>query len=689
MSKACTCVLALAAVVAGVTGSLFGQAKEAAQSTSVAPASVVISPSGLQAHVGEKMKFTATAKDASGNQLNDKPSLWFAAPFDLAGADESGTVTFHAPGVVTVGAVVLGKTGYATVTVLSPAVTRIDIEPLSAPVVAGGTSKLNAIARIANGDPRTDAALQWSSERTSVATVDPAGLVTGVSPGTANIKATSGDATQTVAVRVVRDSLRALTISPASKQARTGDVVHFVAKASGGESAKNPAVRWSVSGEGASIYGDGAFVAEQPGTYVVTVTSGQHNATASVVVAPRRVERELEVVSHVPLPEIQTAEQWIIGKHAYLSSVADKVFVYDISDPSNPKLLDSLKVDARLVNDISTTPDERIGVFTREGASNRKNGIVFIDTSDPTHLRVLSEYTATVTGGVHSAFIDGHYVYLTDDATGSLRIISFEDPKNPKEVARWQTNNPTAISITNELGTVSSGRYLHDLQVKDGLAYLAYWRDGLVVLDVGNGMAGGSPENPKLVSQYRFNHYELYGDGWLAGTHSVFRYKNYLFVGDEVFPAIFNLEGKDRIPVRAICHVMDISDIRHPREVAQYAVPEGGSHNFWAANDMLFEGYYSAGARVLDISGELRGDLYRQGREIARLWTGDATGYRVNLPFTWGGQPCSVKCDSELLNGLIYFNDVNSGLWIARLGAPKFQGSTTAPPVRKTKEIMH
>jgi len=82
---------------------------------------------------------------------------------------------------------------------------------------------------------------------------------------------------------------------------------------------------------------------------------------------------------------------------------------------------------------------------------------------------------------------------------------------------------------------------------------------------------------------------------------------------------------------------------------------------------MLYEGYYSGGARVLDISGELRGDLYRQGREIARFWTGDPKGYRPNLPFTWGGQPCSVTCDSPLLNGLMYFNDIHSGWWITKL----------------------
>jgi hypothetical protein len=672
------------------------EAKQEPPSTSVAPASVEITPKTIDAHVGEKIKFSAAAKDAAGNPIDEKPSVWFAAPFDLAGADESGEVTFHAPGVVTVGAVIAGKAGYATVNVADSKVTSVQIEAPEYPTLAvGSAEKLTAIVRTASGTPRTDVAIHWTSEKPATATVDTAGLVSGVASGTVTIKAVSGEVSGTVKLQVVRDKMRKLTVEPTSADARTGDVLHFNATAfdSSGGHMNAPPVDWSLigssSGGGAAVYPDGGFVAEKAGTYVVMASSGQHSAVASVVVRPRNVEREVDVVAHVPMPDLQMSEEWIIGHHAYLSTIADKVFVYDIADPANPKLLDTLKVDARIINDISTTPDEKIGVFTREGASNRKNGIVFLDTSDASHLKVLSEYTATVTGGVHSAYIDGHYVYLTDDATGSLRIIDFQDVKHPKEVARWEAQNPTAVSMETKHGTVTSGRYLHDLQVKDGLAYLAYWRDGLIILDVGNGMAGGSPENPKLVSQYHFNHYELYGDGWLAGSHSVFRYKNYLFVGDEVFPAVFDIDDRDRIPVRAICHVMDVSDIKHPREVAQYEVPEGGSHNFWAANDMLYEGYYSGGARVLDISGELRGDLYRQGREIARFWTGDSKGFRPNLPFTWGGQPCSVTCDSPLLNSLIYFNDIHSGLWITKLGDPKFEGSASSPAVRKGERTIH
>jgi len=74
-------------------------AKQEEPSTSVAPATVEITPATLDAHVGEKVKFSATAKDASGNAIDAKPSVWFAAPFDLAGADENGEVTFHGPGV--------------------------------------------------------------------------------------------------------------------------------------------------------------------------------------------------------------------------------------------------------------------------------------------------------------------------------------------------------------------------------------------------------------------------------------------------------------------------------------------------------------------------------------------------------------------------------------------------------------
>jgi hypothetical protein len=96
--------------------------------------------------------------------------------------------------------------------------------------------------------------------------------------------------------------------------------------------------------------------------------------------------------------------------------------------------------------------------------------------------------------------------------------------------------------------------------------------------------------------------------------------------------------------------------------VARYQVPEAGTHNLWIENDLLYVAYYNGGLRVVDVSGELRGDLYRQGREVASFMPYDGEGYIPNSPFTWGPQPFGDH---------IFFSDWNSGLWAVELTDPE------------------
>jgi hypothetical protein len=309
------------------------------------------------------------------------------------------------------------------------------------------------------------------------------------------------------------------------------------------------------------------------------------------------------------------------------------------------------------VNDVMTTEDGRFGVFTREGSSKRANGIVVFNAEDPAHPKIVSEFTETVSGGVHSTYIYHGYVYLTDDATGSMRVIDIRDPNAPHQVARWETARSSA------------GRMLHDIDVRDGLAYLSYWNDGLVVLDVGNGMKGGSPEDPRLVTQVKYDLEALYrdvaavgGPGFIRGTHTAWRTDRYAIVGDEVFAARNNpatgpgVLGFGRAYGRL--QVIDLSDIAHPRIVAWYEPKEGGTHNVWVAGDTLYLGDYQGGLRVVDISGELRGDLGRQGREVAAVYTGAKDGQTPNVSMAWG---------AIYRDGYIYVPDMNAGLVIARV----------------------
>jgi len=278
---------------------------------------------------------------------------------------------------------------------------------------------------------------------------------------------------------------------------------------------------------------------------------------------------------------------------------------------------------------------------------------VVFDASDACHPKPISEYTSTVSGGVHSSYVYQGHVYLTDDATGSMRVIDIQDPKAPKEVARWQTEQTEA------------GRYLHDIMVVDGLAYLAYWNDGLVILDVGNGMKGGSPESPKLVSQFKYDLSSLYArvEGiWglsARGTHTAWKAGKYVFVGDEVYAAkdAKGLQDGNDLTFGRL-HVIDVSNIEHPKEVAWYEPTDGGVHNVWVVGDTLYLGNYQGGARVLDISGELKGDLLRQGREISWILTADSLGFRPRSTFAWG---------AVVNNGNIYVPDINTGLWILKV----------------------
>jgi hypothetical protein len=144
----------------------------------------------------------------------------------------------------------------------------------------------------------------------------------------------------------------------------------------------------------------------------------------------------------------------------------------------------------------------------------------------------------------------------------------------------------------------------------------------------------------------------------LAGTHTVFRFRNYLIAGDEVFPQFFDIDNRDRIKTLGRLHILDVTDIEHPRKVAEYHVPENGSHNVWVENDVMYVGNFEAGIRAVDVSGELRGDLREQGREIGAIWAASPKGFRPNVSMTWGAQPH---------RGVVYATDINSGLWVGRL----------------------
>jgi hypothetical protein len=300
-------------------------------------------------------------------------------------------------------------------------------------------------------------------------------------------------------------------------------------------------------------------------------------------------------------------------------------------------------VDARIINGVAVNAAGTLGALTREGAESRRNGLVVLDLKDPAHPRAVADYWETLTGGAHAVALDGSYAYVADQGSAELAVIDLADPADPREVGRWGVPN-------------SPGRFLQDIAVKDGLAYLAYWNDGLAILDVGSGVKGGTPARPRLVAQYQYRT-EWRGERY-GNTAAVFPYttpggKRYVLVSDHILAQDADLNR--RLDTGGTVHVLNVTNPEVPTEVATYAT-SSGVHASAAVGDILYAASWNGGVHAVDLSGEPRGEL--RSRELAALPTSDAAAYLPNLPFAWSVVPH---------RGLVFASDFNSGVWIVRM----------------------
>jgi hypothetical protein len=648
--------------------------------TSSSAGRLEVSPAKLELAVGDSLRLSARAFDTTGKALPDANIFFKKQGLAAAEVDSTGMVRTGGIGDLRVLVTALVPGGrpilrIIEVNVLPSAAKRIEIGSHAARMVKGQRLPLVAKVYSAEGDERYDS-VRWTSSASAVARVSGGGLVEARGPGKATLTASASGVKATTVVEVASVTPASITLEPAQAKGATGDVIRFraVAKDASGKAIEGVEPVWSFGPGQGEIDAEGAFVAYEPGTYSVTAALAGRSASAPVTVKRREIRRSATVVGSVVRSAFATTEVWVHpnGKVAYLGTTlgGDRVYTIDVSDPANPRIVDSVQANTRSINDIMTDKAGKVMVFTREGASDRKNGIVIATLDDPLHPKVVAEFTDGVTAGVHSAFIYtqpkyGTHVYLTNDGTGAIHVIDINDPAHPKQVGLWKTPRADA------------GRVLHDIDVQDGMLYASYWHDGLVILDVGKGIRGGSPSKPELVSQYKYDLDSLYrqvaehgGPGFIRGTHTAWRHGNYVFVGDEVFgneSAAALFAGR---PTRAYgrLHVVDVSDISNPKPVAWYEPEYGGVHNVWVAGDTLYVGAYNAGFKAFDISGELKGDLRAQGREIADYSTSDPKGFIPNAPMTWG---------AVVKDGLAYVNDLNSGLYLIRLEPATEKGPFT------------
>ena len=637
-------------------------------------ARIVAEPTRATIRVGQTLPLKLTAFDAQGREIANPPVRVNAPRGTMRWAEGQLNALRAGSYTLTVAAANRGGepvTVDIAVLITNPALGKLEIVAEPGALYVGTMLAHTAKGAHEDGSVRQDLRVTWRSSDAAVATVDRFGNVSALKPGAVTITAEAEGVSARKAYTVAANPVSSLELSIRDNTVSTGDVVHLnaTARRSNGQPVTDAKVSWTfqytpddttAAPGGPGIIdrapdGTNLFTANAPGRFTLMAQAGNVFARTVMDVKPRDVRRRITVTGRGSVTTTATSDLWPwTGKDGRDYCLVGTwggdgyAIVFDITDMNNIVKTDSIKIDARTINDVTVSPDGRYGVLTREGASNRVNGVVILDLATPAHPRVAATFDEDLTGGVHNAFATNDYLYAISGGQKYV-IIDVRDITKPRKVGEFRY----------------PGARIHDLWVKNGIAYSAQGGIGAVIVDVGNGTWGGTPSNPKLINVFPIN-----------SGHEIYPYfqkstgKTYLFLGDEEmsrtgrvwegtnYRNTLGSPGGVAQTSGGYVHIVDATDPMNMKKVGRYHLEDYGSHDIIVEDDVLYQAYYDGGVRIVDVSGELLGNLAEQRREIAVFKPFDPKGHTANASFVMNAMPWK---------GQVLFTDFNSGLWAAKL----------------------
>ncbi len=663
--------LVTAAIVLSITSTLAAQ-QQPAPATDTAVARLTVEPTTLTLKAGETVPFKVTAYDAKGNELR-AARVRVSGPRNAVSVGDGLIKALRAGRYEIVASAAASREATpivvrVPVNITWPAITRVSLTPEPGRLYAGVTLAHDARAYHADSSERREVTINWRSSNPQVATVDRFGNVTAKAPGAVVITAEVDGVRSQQRYTVAANPVATLSIDMSESSVRSGDVLHLKATArrTSGVVVPDVPVTWSytyipddtIAAPGATgIIDRGLFAAEVPGRYTLLATAGSNTARKVIQVTPRDVRKRINVTGRGTITHVNTSDFWPWtakdGRdYALVGTWGGDGwgYVFDITNLAAPVITDSIQVNARTINDVTVSPDGRYGVLSREGASDRVNGVVILDLATPAHPKVAATFSQELTGGVHNMFATNDYLFAISGGDKYV-FVDVRDIYKPKYAGEY--NHPNSR--------------VHDVWVRDGIAYSSEWGTGVVAVDVGNGKYGGTIEKPVLIATYPTTS---------GATHEIYPYvqkstgKTYLFLGDEImnrqgrvwegtnYGSTLGQRGGVAQTSAGYTHIVDFTDPKHPQNIAKYHQEEFGSHDIIVEDDVMYQAYYDGGLRVVDVSGELLGNLAEQRREIAVFKAFDPNGRTANASFAMNAMPWK---------GHILFTDFNSGLWVAKL----------------------
>ena len=185
------------------------------------------------------------------------------------------------------------------------------------------------------------------------------------------------------------------------------------------------------------------------------------------------------------------------GQTAFVAA-GDGFATVDLSDPTEPEILAErrdLQADhddgpLQMVHDCKVDGD-RLVLSGPAFPGPPLQGMLLYDVTDPGEPVELAFHETEFP--IHNAFVDEGYVYLTvnDGERRSMVVIDARDD-DPEPVAEWALteHDERWADVHPDL------RFVHDIWVQDGIAYVAHWDAGTWLVDVSD------PTAPETISRF-------------------------------------------------------------------------------------------------------------------------------------------------------------------------------------------
>ena len=352
--------------------------------------------------------------------------------------------------------------------------------------------------------------------------------------------------------------------------------------------------------------------------------------------------QDVQLMSWIPLNNFGTgastgADCWGYispsGREYALMTMSNATSFVDITNPSNPSIVDTFSEPSSLWHDVKIyqhyayVVSEAGGGIHTYNMSNIDNGVV-------------SYVGATTTGGTsasHNVAVntDSGMLYRCGGSSNGLRIYSLANPASPSYVGSWDT------------------RYVHDAQIVSYTSGPYAGREiafccsgyngggtdtGLDILDVTN------PSNIIEMDRVTYTDRAYSHQGWLSED------RQYFYLGDELDEgnSVSFTETK----------VINVSNLTNAFQVGTFN--NGNSaigHNLYTHNGYCYEANYRSGLRIFDLNQSATNPP-----EVAYF---DTFGSNDNPSFNglWNVYP---YFDS----GTVIGSDMESGLFIWRFAQP-------------------